>query len=65
MDVLIAKLSVLCNGCLELMQDMGEWPATFPNGMTYQSRRFACKTCKTVSNAPMIITIIEAEGEPV
>lgn len=54
MDLFKSKFNVLCNGCGELMRDMGEWPMQYPRnkdygGHTLQGRRFMCKTCRTPS----------------
>lgn len=48
------RLHVVCNGCGELMRQMGEWPTQFPNKLetgkytygTQQSFRYSCKTCR-------------------
>ena len=56
MDILHAKLNVICNGCGKLMRDMGEWPTQYPRGddqpvRVLQSRRFMCQTCRVPSDA--------------
>ena len=73
-------LAIVCNGCGELMRDLGEWPITYPerggsvqvSKNLQQSTRYACKTCKTPHpsferGVPVLISIIECEplSEPV
>ena len=51
------KLHIVCNGCGELMGQMGEWPITHPRELdaegilkpvnTQQAFRYNCKTCRT------------------
>ncbi len=74
MNITNMKLHAFCNGCGELMRDMGEWPVQFPRQegvhqgacFTLQARRFVCKTCRTPSDKyekgyPVIISIVDNE----
>lgn len=46
-------LKIICNGCGEVMRELGEWPVSFPRHSTektynmQQAFRYLCRTCKT------------------
>ena len=66
-DLVGQNLAIICNGCGQLMRNMGEWPVQYPREAEpkniVQAIRYACNVCKIPSDKfkpgyPNIITII-------